>query len=96
MKKFLMVSVVALALAGCQTQQFTIAGTKVPTVPTYEGTSAFVFWGLGQTKTMDPKEICGGKGVRAVETKHTFIDGVANWITFGIYAPRNYAVYCNR
>ena len=96
MKKFLMVSAVALALAGCSTQQFTIKGTAVPTVPSYEGTSTFIFWGLGQTKTLDPKEVCGAKGVKAIETRYTFLDGLANTITGGIYAPHGYAIYCNK
>ena len=97
MKKFLMASAIVLALTGCQTQQFTITGSTVPTVPAYEGTSTFIFWGLGQTKVMDPKEICANRGgVRSVETRHTFIDGVANALTWGIYAPRGYAIYCNR
>ena len=97
MKKTLIATTLALALAGCQTQQFTITGNRVPTVPAYEGRSDFIFWGLGQTKVMDPKEICANRGgVKAVETRHTFIDGVANSITFGIYAPRSYAIYCNR
>ena len=96
MKKILMASAFALALAGCSTQQFTLQGTKVPTVPSYEGTSTFIFWGLGQTKVMDPKEVCGCRGVKAIETRYTFLDGVANWITWGIYAPHGYAIYCNR
>ena len=97
MKKILMASAVALALGGCSVQQFTVTGNKVPTVPAYEGTSTFIFWGLGQTKVMDPKEICNNRGgVRAIETRYTFLDGLANSITFGIYAPHGYAIYCNR
>ncbi len=96
MKKLLMISAVALALSGCCSQKFTVVGTTVPTVPTYTGVSHFIFWGLGQSLTVDPKEICGSKGIRSIETHMTFIDGVANSITFGIYAPRSYSVYCNR
>ena len=97
MKKFLMASAVVLALTGCSTQQFTVTGNRVPTVPAYEGTSHFIFWGLGQTKVMDPKEICNARGgIRAIETRYTFIDGVASALTWGIYSPHGYAIYCNR
>jgi len=96
MNKFLFVSILGLALSGCCTQQFTIVGDKVPTVPTYEGRTDFIFWGLGQTKTMDPKEVCGSRGVKAVETHYTFIEGLASSLTWGIYSPRGYSIYCNK
>ncbi len=96
MKKLALVCACALALSGCCSQKFTIQGTTVPTVPTYQGTSHFIFWGLGQSLTVDPKEICGGKGVKSVETHMTFLDGVASSLTWGIYSPRSYSVYCNR
>ena len=84
------------ALSACSTQNFEI--NPNPTVmeqPSYEATNHFVFWGIGQVQTMHPGEACGPEGVNRIETKRTFINGVLSTLTLGLYAPRDYAVYCN-
>ena len=95
MKKLIVCLGLALALSACSTQRFELA-TRTTTIPNYEGTSHFIFWGLGQEKTYNPKEICGAKGVNSIDTHHSFLDGLFSAITWGIYAPESYAIYCNR
>lgn len=85
---------ILLLLSGCCTQRFDLSGTR-GTIPTYEGKSHFIFWGLGQTKDINPNEICGRRGVRSVDSHITFVDGLLSGITWGIYNPQSYSIYCN-
>lgn len=93
MKKSLLI-ISFLFLGACATQSFKMNEGSTRTVPTYEGTNHFIFWGLGQEKVIDPKEVCGSRKVAQVQTTYTFLNGLLNGLTYGIYAPRNYAVYC--
>jgi hypothetical protein len=90
----LIMIVSVLALSACTTQSFKMNEGTTRSIPTYEGTNHFVFWGLGQEKVMDPKEVCGTKKVAQVQTSVTFLNGLLSGITYGIYSPRNYAVFC--
>jgi hypothetical protein len=93
MKKIFICIGLALALSACSTQRFDLDGHHA-TIPTYEGTSHFVFWGIGQEKDYNPREICSNRGVSAIDTHHSFLDGLLGGITWGIYAPESYAIYC--
>ena len=42
---------------------------------------------------IDPKEVCGEKKVAQVQTKISFMNGLLGGFTWGIYAPRDYAIY---
>ena len=99
MKKIVILGFCALCIIGlsaCSTQRFNVNPNPiVADEPSYEGTNHFLFWGLGQTQTMNPGSACGPQGVNRIEAKETFLNGLLNALTFGIYAPRQYAVYCN-
>lgn len=94
MKKLFAISVLVLSLAACSTQKFELDTTSHTSIPTYEGTSHFVFWGIGQEKKLYPAEVCGARGVASVDTHDSFVNGLFSAITWGIYAPRSYAIYC--
>jgi hypothetical protein len=94
MKKFLALAAVCLTLGACSTTRLNLNDKHV-TIPTYEGTSHFIFWGLGQTKEFDPQEVCGSRGVSAVDTHKSFANGFLSTITYGIYYPETYSIYCN-
>jgi len=83
----------ALTFIGCANQKFLIENGD-QTIPTYTGTSHFIFWGIGQTNKINPNEICGTKGVSNISTEHTFVDGLLQGITYGIYYPMTYRIYC--
>lgn len=93
MRKILAILGICATLSACSTQRFVLNGH--PTIPTKEGTAHFVFWGIGQEKLIAPEEVCG-KNVAAVETFYSFWNGVASALTFGIYSPNSYAIYCKR
>ncbi|HGE8270036.1 TPA: Bor family protein [Aeromonas hydrophila] len=95
MKKVLLTTVVAMLLAGCAQQGFTVnSGNTVK--PTKNVTHHFFISGLGQSKTIDAATVCNGadKVVR-VEAQHTFLNGLLSAVTLGIYTPREARVYCS-
>jgi predicted GH43/DUF377 family glycosyl hydrolase len=47
----------------------------------------YVIYGLAPIKTSDPIKMAGGAANYQVTIQHTFIDGLLNAITFGIYTP---------
>lgn len=82
-------------MASCATQQFSLTNGNARTVPNYEGKHHFIFWGIGQEKTVNTSEVCDkDQKVEAVNSHLTFVDGLLAVITWGIYYPRSYAVYC--
>lgn len=91
MNKYLLA--ICILVSGCSSQKFIFDGN--PTIPTKEGSSHFVFWGIGQEKVLVPSEICQN-GVSGVGTYVSFLDGVANVLTFGIYQPMDYVIYCKK
>ena len=95
MKKFLICTAIALALSSCGTQRFDVEGHRV-IEPSYKDTSHFVFWGIGQEKTYNPNEICGSRGISAVDADATFADGLLTVLTLGIYSPKSYSIYCKK
>lgn len=87
----------AFFVTSCATQHFNLVGEKTRTVPSYEGKHHFIFWGLGQEKMVNPSEACKkNQKIEAVDTHLTFLDGLLSGITWGIYYPRSYAVYCSK
>lgn len=94
MKKMVLTAAVAMMVAGCAQQGFTVhSGNAVK--PTKEVTHHFFISGLGQSKTIDAAAVCNGadKVVR-VEAQHTFLNGLLGAVTFGVYTPREARVYC--
>lgn len=95
MKKILML-LIALFLSECSTQKFYLTEESVGPglVATHESKANFFIYGLGQTKEVNAGQICGDRPIRMLETRYSFIDGLLSVITYGIYSPRTYAVYC--
>jgi Bor protein len=98
MKRIALAVLVLLTLSGCATQRFDIAGkVENATTATQTDNSTFFVSGLGQTQTVDAVSVCGSTDkVIAVEAKQTFLNGFLGVITWGIYTPREYSVYCKR
>jgi len=87
--------VICLFMAGCANQKFLVDGERA-TIPTYEGTHHFFIGGILQSKDVYPNEVCGEKGISAVETNMTFLNGFLGGLTMGIYTPRQYYIYCKK
>lgn len=83
-----------IMLGACSTQSFLVKGGGHPQ-PNKKGWNHFFIQGVGQTGQIDAAAICGGADkVAKVEAKLTFGNWVLQQITFGIYTPRQYKVYC--
>lgn len=97
--KYLVVCLATImTLSGCATQTFTIGSAIPPAQPTYENRQSFFISGLGQSQTMNAKELCGGDSskIAKVEAEMTFVDGFLGFISMGLYTPRVARVFCYR
>jgi hypothetical protein len=86
---------VALSVSACSKQTFVLdgGGSRVAK----DASSVFFVGGIGQSQRINVAQICGGKGnVASVEAEQTFMNGLINALTSGIYSPRQYRVVCNR
>lgn len=93
--KLLVLSFVLL-LSSCSTQRFNMSNGVPRTTPNHEGKHHFIFWGIGQEKQVNPGEVCqNDQSIEAVDTHLTFVDGLLGGLTWGIYSPRSYRVYCS-
>jgi len=81
------------ALSACATQTFKVSGSPRG-MPKMEESQSFFVWGIGQEKVTRAKRVCGRRGVRAVQTKLTFVDGLLTVLTAGLYSPRTAKVCC--
>ncbi|MCK3655011.1 lipoprotein bor [Pasteurellaceae bacterium Macca] len=83
-----------LAISGCATQTATLKPTT-KTLPTYENSENFFVFGIGQEKTINAVEICGGADkIAKVESFLSAPNILLTLVTIGIYSPRTSKVYC--
>jgi uncharacterized lipoprotein YajG len=95
-KKLIAVAALSTMLAACSTQTFTLNNHDV-TTPKTDAMQAFFVYGIGQTQTVNAAAICGGaKHVVKTEVQQTFVDGLLQGLTFGIFSPRQARVYCSK
>ena len=97
MKKYLMPLLVALVLSSCASQTFLLnTGENIShSNLDIDEPSHFFISGLGQYEVIDAVAICGSaEKVGKVETQVTFLNGLIAAVTFGIYTPYQYRVYC--
>ncbi|MCU6664279.1 MAG: Bor family protein [Silvania sp.] len=94
MKKLMIAVVAAVALSGCAQQTFKV-NNGIVEKPTQETRHSFFVNGIGQSKTIDAAQVCGGadKVVRT-EVQEAGTDVLFRIITLGIYTPREARVYC--
>ena len=97
MKKYLMPLLVALLLSSCASQTFLLNSAENISHSDLDidSSSHFFINGLGQYDVIDAVAVCGSADkVGKVETQVTFLNGLLAAITFGIYTPYQYRVYC--
>ena len=91
--KAILVLLFAGFATGCATQSF-VFDPGYQAMPVEE-TSHFFISGLGQKDVIDVSSVCGGSdNVARVETHQSFLNGLLGFVTYGIYTPRQTAVYC--
>jgi len=84
--KLFFACVLMLSLTSCYTYSFNVGNGAQSGVTIQEKNHYFIY-GLAQGKQADFEELAGGSKDYRVTIKHTFVDGLINAITFGIYTP---------
>jgi len=83
---FLLLVGCAVFTSSCYTYTFDIGeGPQVGIEE--EGKNHYFLFGLVDGKQSDPQEMAEGAEDYRVKVEHTFVDGLLNTITFGIYNP---------
>lgn len=77
---------ISLSMTSCYTYTMTV-GKGSQTGVEYKKMNHYLIYGLAPIGTSDVKEMAGGAEDYEVTIKHTFVDGLLNAITFGIYTP---------
>ena len=91
--------VLALALStGCATQTHYVNSVPIneePSSPSKQSWNHFFIGGIGQEQERDAAEICGGaEKVVKTSVQNSFLNGLVNILSYGIYTPRTSKVYC--
>ena len=81
-----LVLAMAFSLTSCYTYSFTV-GKGAQKGIEYRKMNHYLIYGLAPIGVSNPKEMAGGADDYDVTIKHTFVDGLINAITFGIYTP---------
>lgn len=94
--KFCLIALMCVFLTSCYTSRVANGNMSItePTVQVNSQKNHFLLWGLlplGQTQVA--KEFVGDKKDYTTETSWTFVDGLLNCITLGIYTPTTTTYY---
>lgn len=94
MKKLSIVAM-AILLASCTTQTYIVSDQVGASVPSHDKMQHFFAQGIVQQQEVDAQSICNGSNnVTKIQTQQTFLNGLLNVLTQGIYTPRDMRVYC--
>lgn len=83
---FALLSFLCLSMASCYTLTYTV-GTGTQTGETIKKKNHYLIYGIASLKTSDPIKMAGDAKNYEVTIKHTFVDGLLNALTYGIYTP---------
>ncbi len=81
-----LLSFLCLSMASCYTLTYTV-GTGAQTGETIKKKNHYLIYGIASLKTSDPIKMAGVAKNYEVTIKHTFVDGLLNALTYGIYTP---------
>jgi hypothetical protein len=91
LRRILLASLAALALAGCHVVRYDTgqpASPRVVTIPV-----RYFFWGLKGDPTIDLDAACP-EGAARWESRATFTNKLLDVVTLGIYVPRTVIIEC--
>ena len=87
MKKMLLATALALLIAGCAQQTFTVQNKPAAVAPKKTITHHFFVSGIGQKKTVDAAKICGGAEMLLKQKfMETFVNGLLGFIAEHLYS----------
>ena len=73
-------------MTSCYTYTYTVGNGSQTGVEVMEK-NHYLIYGLAPIKTSDPTQMAGGASDYQVTIEHTFVDGLLNALTGGIYTP---------
>lgn len=76
----------SISLTSCYTLTYSV-GSGAKTGVEVKEKNHYLIYGLAPLKTSDPTKMAGGAQDYTVTIQHTFIDGLLNALTGGIYTP---------
>ncbi len=83
---FALVSFLCISMTSCYTLTYAVGSGPQTGVEVTEK-NHYVVAGLAPIKTSDPSKMAGDAKNYQVTITHTFIDGLLNFLTGGIYTP---------
>jgi len=89
MKRSILIAIAictSLLFTSCYTYTFNV-GEGAQSGATFKGKNHYFIYGLAQGDQTDYKSLAGNAENYTVTIKHSFVDGLINAITFGIYTP---------
>lgn len=85
-QNFSLLLLLSLFISSCYTYKFDVGEGAQKGITKTEKNHYFIY-GLSAGNQSDFKELAGGAEDYSVKIEHSFIDGIINAITFGIYTP---------
>ncbi len=82
----LLVSLLVVSMSSCFTYTYTM-GSGPQTGVEVKEKNHYLIYGLAPLNVSDPVKMAGDAENYQVTIEHTFVDGLLNAITFGIYTP---------
>lgn len=86
MKNTILLAVLVVSLSSCFTHTYMV-GDGPQTGVELKEKNHFLIYGLVPLGTANPSEMAGSTPNYQVTHSHTFIDGLINALTFGVYSP---------
>ncbi len=86
-------SALVTSLGACTSYQVRYKDPSAQTGKKHEVKQAFFFYGLFGGSDVDLNSLCP-TGVAEISSEHSAIDGLAFWVTAGLYAPMSVDVHC--
>ncbi len=83
---FVLLCVLCVSLSSCYTQSYAV-GSGAQTGVTVKEKNHYLIGGLAPLKTANPTKMAGDAKNYEVTTTHSFVDGLVNLLTAGIYTP---------
>jgi len=77
---------IPILMTSCYTYTYTV-GKGAQTGATVKEKNHYFIYGLAQGKQSNPQQMVGDLANYTVTVEHTFLDGLINGITLGIYTP---------
>jgi len=83
---FALACLLSLSMASCYTVSYAV-GSGSQTGETIKEKNHFLVAGLASIKSADPTKMAGDAKNYQVTIKHSFVDGLFNVLTSGLYTP---------